>query len=100
MIKPSSEKCRVLIAADDPQVCAQLTELIANEGYEVVSCEDGGAAFELVKSFEPDVVISDLMMPVLSGIELCLRLKQDVETAHVPVVLMGAHAAEKNHGSS
>jgi PAS domain S-box-containing protein len=96
MIKASSEKCRVLIADDDPRLCALLAELIANEGYEVASCADGGAALELVKSFEPDVVISDVVMPVLNGIELCRQLKKDVQTADIPVVLMSGHGDEKN----
>ncbi len=91
MIKASSENYRVLIADDDPKICALLTELISNEGYEVISCQDGGAALELVKSFEPDLVISDVVMPVLSGIELCHRLKKDIQTADIPIVLMSGH---------
>lgn len=88
MIKASfSEKCRVLVADDDQKVCALLTELIENEGYEVRSAADGAAALELVESFEPDVVISDVAMPVLDGIELCRRLKQQKRTADIPVML-------------
>jgi PAS domain S-box-containing protein len=92
MTNTSAEKCRVLIADDDPKLCELLTELIGNEGYEVASCEDGGAALELVKSFAPDVVISDVVMPVVDGFELCRRLKADSETADIPVVLMSGHA--------
>jgi len=71
MIKASSEKCRVLVVDDDQKIRALLTELIEHEGYEVASAVDGGSALELVNSFEPDVVISDVVMPVLNGIELC-----------------------------
>src|SRR5882724_1922996 len=88
MLKVSSEKCRVLIVDDDQRVRALLTELIENEGYEVVSAADGGSGLELVNSFEPDVVISDVVMPVLDGIELCRKIKQELGTADIPVLLI------------
>ena len=88
MIKASSEKCRVLIVDDDLEVRALLTELIENEGYEVASAADGGSALQIVNSFEPDVVISDVMMPVLDGIELCRQIKKDPRTADIPVLLI------------
>src|SRR5258705_13617688 len=88
MIKASPEKCRVLIVDDDPKLCALLTEIIENEGYEVASAADGGSGRELVLSFEPDVVISDVVMPVLDGIELCLLIKKDPRTSDIPVILI------------
>jgi PAS domain S-box-containing protein len=88
MIKASSsEKCRILIVDDDPQVCALLTDLIQNEGYEVCSASDGASAWKLVESFGPDVVLSDVVMPVVDGIELCRQIKQDKRTACIPVLL-------------
>src|SRR5258705_6252177 len=88
MLKVSSEKCRVLIVDDDQKVRELLTELIENEGYEVVSAADGGSGLELVNSFAPDVVISDVVMPVLDGIELCRKIKQEPRTADIPVLLI------------
>ena len=88
MLKVSSEKCRVLIVDDDQKVRALLTELIENEGYEVVSAADGGSGLELVNSFEPDVVISDVVMPVLDGIELCRKIKEAPGTTDIPVLLI------------
>src|SRR6266498_1891177 len=88
MIKASSEKCRVLIVDDDHKVGALLTELIENEGYEVASAGDGGSGLEAVNSFEPDVVISDVVMPVLDGIELCRQIKKEPRTCDIPVLLV------------
>src|SRR5258705_2962144 len=88
MIKASQEKCRVLIVDDDQKLCALLTEIIENEGYEVGSADDGGSARELVLSFGPDVVISDVVMPVLDGIELCRLIKKNPRTADIPVILI------------
>ena len=69
-------------------VCALVTEIIENEGYEVATAADGSAARELVLSFGPDVVISDVVMPVLDGIELCRLIKRDPRTADIPVILI------------
>jgi len=88
MIKPSSEKCRVLIVDDDPRISSLLAEIIEGAGYEVMCAADGGAALPLVESFAPDVVISDVLMPVLNGLELCRRIKSDARTADVPVILI------------
>ena len=88
MIKSSSEQCRILIADDDQKVCALLTELLEHEGYKILSAADGGNALELINSFEPDVVISDVVMPVIDGIELCRHIKKDARTASIPVLLI------------
>ena len=88
MIKVSPEKCRVLVVDDDQKVLALLSELIENEGYEVVGAADGKRALELVYSFEPDVVISDVVMPIVDGFELCRQLKQNSRTAGIPVLLI------------
>jgi PAS domain S-box-containing protein len=88
MIKASSEKCRVLIVDDDQKVRALLTELIENEGYEVACALDGGSAIEIINSFEPHVVISDVVMPVLDGIALCRQIKNEPRTADIPVLLI------------
>ncbi|HEV2884630.1 MAG TPA: PAS domain S-box protein [Pyrinomonadaceae bacterium] len=91
MIKTSSEKCRVLIADDDPKISSLLSELLENEGYEVASVGDGGQALEKVYSFQPDVVVSDVVMPVLDGIELCRRIKNDQTSNGIPVLLVSGH---------
>ncbi|MBC8030933.1 MAG: PAS domain S-box protein [Pyrinomonadaceae bacterium] len=94
MIQSPSEKCRVLIVDDDQKVCAFLVELLQQEGYEVASASDGGSALEIVNSFEPDLVISDVVMPVLNGIELCRQIKKDPQTSSIPVLLMSGHRNE------
>src|SRR6266851_973348 len=98
MIKPLSEKYRILIVDDDQKICALLTELLQAEGYEVASVGDGGSALEIISSFEADVVISDVVMPVIDGIELCRRIKTEPRTAHIPVLLISGlrNALEDN----
>lgn len=76
---------------DDQKVRALLTELIESGGYEVMSVADGGSGLAAVNSFDPDVVISDVVMPILDGIELCRQLKKEPSTADIPVLLLSGH---------
>ncbi len=88
MTTPFSEQCRVLIVDDDRKIAELLSELLEYEGYEVVSAENGGQALEILDSFDPDVVISDVVMPVINGIELCRQIKSEPRTASIPVLLI------------
>ena len=88
MIKTPTERCRVLIADDNQQVCSLLSDLLEQEGYIVKSAADGGSALALVDSFGPDVVISDVVMPVMGGIELCRHIKNNAKTSDIPVLLV------------
>ncbi len=63
---------------------------LEDDGFEVVVAEDGLQALEVVREEEPDVVLLDIMMPRLDGIETLKRLKADDSTAHIPVVLLSA----------
>jgi PAS domain S-box-containing protein len=84
----SAANCRVLIADDDQKVCALLGELLEAEGYEVRCANDGGSARDALATFEPEVVISDVVMPVMNGIELCSHIKKDPKTSSIPVLLI------------
>jgi len=84
----SAAKCRVLIADDDQKVSALLSELLEAEGYEVLRASDGGSAHVAVTAFQPEVVISDVVMPVMNGIELCCAIKKDPKTSDIPVLLI------------
>lgn len=58
--------------------------------YRTIGAEDGKVAFELAKKYSPELIISDVMMPVMDGIELCSRLKTEIQTSHIPVILLTA----------
>lgn len=81
-------KCRVLIADDDQKVRALLNELLEADGYEVRCASDGGSARDFLTTFEPEVVISDVIMPILDGIQLCRHIKNDPKTSSIPVLLI------------
>src|ERR1051325_9907783 len=92
MTTSSSDRGRILIVDDDRKILDLLLDLLAVEGYEVATAGDGSEAIDLARSFNPDIVISDVVMPNVSGLELCRRLKEDARTAYVPVLLISGLA--------
>jgi CheY-like chemotaxis protein len=83
---------KVLVVDDDPVIVRLLEVNFEMEGFEVVSAVDGADGVEKARAEQPDIVVSDVMMPKVSGLELCERLKADDATAGIPVVLLSAKA--------
>lgn len=69
------EADKVLVVEDDPDVRAALTRALSFEGYDVAIAEDGGRALEAVVGDPPDVIVLDVMMPFVDGLETCRRLR-------------------------
>jgi PAS domain S-box-containing protein len=88
----------VLTVNDDRRVLELLNVLLEHEGYRVISAESAARALELVLTIEPEIIISDVVMPEMDGLEFCRRLKQDPRTAYVPVMLVSA--LRKTEGDS
>ena len=86
---------RVLVV-DDDRVIQQLLEVnLELEGYEVVAtASDGREALDKIAELEPDLVILDIMMPKMDGLEVCRHLKADPKLAKIPVVLLSARAQD------
>jgi len=76
----SSDRGRILVVDDDQRILDLLVELLGQEGYEVSAAKDGAEALKLALSFEPDVVISDVVMPGMSGREVSLFLTSTRKT--------------------
>jgi PAS domain S-box-containing protein len=89
-MKPDQTSPIVLAVNDEPKVLELLTVLLEHEGYRVVTANSGQRALELAHTLEPDIVVSDVVMPEMDGLEFCRRLKQDPRTADVPVLLASA----------
>ncbi len=97
-----SRPTRVLVVDDDPVILELLRINFEIEGYEVLPASDGEQGLAKARDEDPDVVLCDIMMPRLDGIELLTRLRDDPCTAHLPVVLLSAKAqkAEVDRGLS
>ena len=86
----SESRFRVLVVDDDPDMGAYLSLLLRKEGMLAEEANDGEQALARVHAEPPDLVLCDVMMPGMSGFEVCQRLKNDESTALIPVVLITA----------
>jgi DNA-binding response OmpR family regulator len=82
----------VLVVDDDPVILQLLEVNFEMEGFRVLTAVDGGEGLRKARSQGPDIVISDVMMPKVDGLELTRALKGDPKTANLPVILLSARA--------
>ena len=80
---------RILIADDDPRICEMLRDYLAGKGYAVATAASGGEALDAVPTFQPEVILIDMLMPDLSGADVLAALHEAGVT--VPVILMSGH---------
>jgi ligand-binding sensor domain-containing protein/signal transduction histidine kinase/DNA-binding response OmpR family regulator len=88
----SKKTYTILIAEDNPEVRRLLSETLA-EDYDVLEFENGNEALNFMKTSLPDLILSDVMMPGIDGLELCRQIKTAESTSHIPVVLLTARAS-------
>jgi CheY-like chemotaxis protein len=81
---------KVLVVDDDPAILEICSDLLQTEGYAVMVATNGQQALEQIRTDPPHVVLMDIMMPVLDGVEACRQVKANPATADIPVVLMSA----------
>lgn len=86
---------RILIAEDEPDLRQYLKQELSEFAEEVFACANGAEALEKCREIQPDLVISDIMMPVMDGFEFCRRLKQDTAVSHIPIILLTAYATHQ-----
>jgi len=80
----------VLVADDEPAVLEVLSQVVEDLGHDVLRARDGEEALGLAKARRPQLVVTDHIMPRLSGVELCRRLKQEAHLKEVPIILLSA----------
>jgi DNA-binding response OmpR family regulator len=87
-------KPRILVVDDEPDVLELLEFNLAGAGFSVVSGLNGLDAINKARTHKPDLIILDLMMPEMDGTEACKLLRRDPLTAHTPIIMLTARAAE------
>lgn len=85
---------RVLLVEDAPFLRYAFGRLLRMQGYDVKEANDGRDALDCLPGFRPHLVLTDLMMPIMGGVELISRIRADPEYAKVPVVAITADATE------
>ena len=81
---------KILVADDESHILHVVSLKLRNAGYHVLTARDGQEALEMAQSEKPDLIITDYHMPMLSGLELCRRLKQDPITSAIPAIMLTA----------
>jgi DNA-binding response OmpR family regulator len=89
-MEPNTQKPKILYIEDDITLSGMYTIRMQAEGFEVLQAHDGDTALQAIKTFHPDLVLTDLMMPNLSGYDIIDILRNTVDTANVKIVVMSA----------
>jgi CheY-like chemotaxis protein len=82
---------RVLLVDDDVDIREMCAEYLTTGGYEVLQAENGAEAIDVAIDREPDVIVMDVEMPVMDGLEAVLRLEADARTHAIPVIVLSAN---------
>lgn len=85
----------LLIAEDNPDLRQFMVRQLS-ETYHLIEAEDGKKALKCAIEWNPDIIVSDLMMPEMDGLELCSTIKNDIRTSHIPVILLTAKSDVSN----
>lgn len=87
---------KIVIIEDESDILEMIAYNLKREGYEVLTSQDGEDGLEQIERSAPDLVVLDLMLPTIDGIEICRRLKSDLVTRTIPVVMVTAKGEESD----
>jgi DNA-binding response OmpR family regulator len=85
---------KILIAEDEPLILQTMELKLKKEGYEIIKCIDGLEAMQKLEEHSPDLVITDIMLPYSSGLEIVRKIKENEATKHTPVIVLSAMGQE------
>jgi two-component system phosphate regulon response regulator PhoB len=94
MVSPPRRREKILVIEDEADILDLVEYNLQREGYRVTGCLDGEQGLQQVRKEDPDLVILDLMLPGMDGIEICRQLKGDKLTRAIPVIMLTAKAEE------
>src|ERR1700733_2448826 len=87
-----NEPRRILVVDDEPQITRVLRTSLSSQGYDIRVANDGETALEIMKDWTPDLVVTDLSMPNMDGLELCRRLRV---SSQVPIIVLSVRGEER-----
>ena len=87
---------KILVVEDDPDIRELLIDSLCDIGYDVMEAGDGGAGLQSALEGLPDIILLDMMMPVLGGLEVLDLLKSDPLTRFIPVIMVSARGQEQD----
>ena len=83
---------RVLVVDDEIHIVHVVAIKLRNNGYEVISADNGAEAYDLALKDKPDIIVTDFQMPIMSGMELIEKLRQNDATKNIPVIMLTARS--------
>src|ERR1700690_77039 len=93
-----SMKTKILVVDDEPDALEVLGFKLRQAGYTPIFAKDGTRAIAVARDERPDLVVLDLMLPEVDGLEVCKILRRDPATANMPILMLTARAAEMDRG--
>jgi two-component system phosphate regulon response regulator PhoB len=94
MLPKARVKAKILVVDDEPDALELIGFNLKSAGFDVLTADDGEAALQLARTHQPDLVLLDLMLPEVDGLEVCKILRRDPATSAVPIIMVTAKAAE------
>ncbi len=91
-----NKKNPVILLVDDEVEVRTLIRDYLEENYRIIEASNGENGFDIAIRNNPDIIITDVIMPVLDGIEMCRKLKEDIRTSHIPVIMLTARSSADN----
>lgn len=85
---------KILVVEDETTLAETLTDNLTDEGYEVFSAVDGENALSMIRAKMPDLVVLDVMLPILDGLSVCRIVRKDPTISHIPIIMLTARGAE------
>ena len=89
-------KERILIVDDEEDILELIRYNLVKEGFVVICAENGEQCLEMTSKHSPDLIVLDLMMPGIDGLDVCKRLKNDTETQNLPIIMLTAKSSESD----
>ena len=84
----------LLVVDDNQDLVDFLRDMLKDKFKQIYAAADGVEALELLRKYQPDIIVSDVMMPRMNGYELCKQIKEDIAVSHIPVILLTARCRD------
>lgn len=91
----SMSKVKVLIIEDNPVIIRMNEKLLGSQGYDVITARDGAEGIERAVKERPDVILLDIILPVMHGFEVCKELRKDPATEKIPIIIVTGTGLEE-----
>ena len=86
---------KIMIVEDSPTIAELVSDTLTEDGYEVLIAQNGFEALRDLEDFQPDLILTDIMMPKVDGLELCEAIQGRLETRDIPFILFSSHFDEE-----